>query len=138
MERFEAPLPETLVQELIDLSVGDIRLDPPAQLRLLGKGRKMRAVPLMGNTIQLLRDHMHENRLDHPERFEEPLFRNGRNQRLSRSGARYILQKYLVKARSKCPSLNRTVSPHSLRHYLPFRTMSGNARVSAEMTGNCR
>ena len=26
------------VQELIDLSVGDVRLDPPAQLRLLGKG----------------------------------------------------------------------------------------------------
>jgi integrase/recombinase XerD len=104
------------VQELIDLSVGDVRLDTPAQLRLLGKGRKMRAVPLMENTIQLLRDHMHENRLDHPEQFEEPLFRNGRNQRLSRSGVRYILQKYLVKARSKCPSLNRTVSPHSLRH----------------------
>jgi site-specific recombinase XerD len=30
------------VQELVDLSVGDVRLDPPAQLRLLGKGRKMR------------------------------------------------------------------------------------------------
>jgi len=43
------------VQELVDLSVGDVRLDPPAQLRLLGKGRKMRAVPLMGNTVQLLR-----------------------------------------------------------------------------------
>ncbi len=104
------------VQELIDLSVGDVRLDPPAQLRLLGKGRKMRAVPLMGNTVQLLRDHMHENRLDRPGQFDEPLFRNGRNQRLSRSGIRYILRKHLVKARSKCPSLNRKVSPHSLRH----------------------
>jgi site-specific recombinase XerD len=104
------------VQELIDLSVGDVRLDSPAQLRLLGKGRKARAVPLMGNTIQLLRDHMHENGLDHPKQFDEPLFRNRRNQRLSRSGIRYILQKYLVKARSKCPSLNRNVSPHSLRH----------------------
>jgi integrase/recombinase XerD len=41
------------VQELIDLSVGDVRLDSPAQLRLLGKGRKMRAVPLMNNTVQL-------------------------------------------------------------------------------------
>jgi len=49
------------VQELVDLSVGDVRLDPPAQLRLLGKGRKMRAVPLMGNTVQLLRSHMQEN-----------------------------------------------------------------------------
>src|SRR6266511_1092539 len=27
------------VQELIDLTVGDVRLDPPAQLGLLGKGR---------------------------------------------------------------------------------------------------
>jgi len=104
------------VQELIDLSVGDVRLDPPAQLRLLGKGRKMRAVPLMDNTVQLLRDHLQENHLDRPEHFDKPLFRNACSQRLSRSGIRYILQKYLVRARSKLPTLNRAVSPHTLRH----------------------
>lgn len=104
------------VQELIDLSVGDLRLDPPAQLRLLGKGRKMRAVPLMDNTVHLLRDHLQENHLDRPEQFDKPLFQNARGQRLSRSGIRYILKKYLVKARSKLPTLNRTVSPHTLRH----------------------
>src|SRR6266566_3173024 len=104
------------VQELIDLSVGDVRLDPPAQLRLLGKGRKMRAVPLMGKTAQLLRDHIPENRLVGPEQFDKPLFRNARKQRLSCSGIRYILHKYHIKARSKCPSLDRTVSPHTLRH----------------------
>ncbi|MBI3001429.1 MAG: tyrosine-type recombinase/integrase [Deltaproteobacteria bacterium] len=64
------------VQELIDLSAGDVRLDPPAQVRLMGKGRKMRAVPLMDKTVQLLRDHMHENHLDRPEQFDRPLFRN--------------------------------------------------------------
>ena len=104
------------VQELIDLSVGDVRLDPPAQLRLLGKGRKTRAVPLMQSTVQLLRDHIRENRLDGPEPFGTPLFQNVRHQRLSRSGIRYILEKYVVKARTKCPSLIRTVSPHTLRH----------------------
>ena len=104
------------VQELIDLSVGDVRLDPPAQLRLLGKGRKMRAVPLMGNTVQLLRDHLQENRLVSPEQFDKPLFQNARHQRLSRSGIRYILNKYLVRAREKRPTLNQTVSPHSFRH----------------------
>ena len=104
------------VQELIDLSVGDVRLDTPAQLRLLGKGRKMRAVPLMGKTTQLLRDHIREHQLDRPEQFDKPLFQNAHNQRLSRSGIRYILQKYLVKARNKRPSLNRIVSPHTLRH----------------------
>src|SRR5262249_37811498 len=108
------------------LSVGDVRLDPPAQVRLLGKGRKMRAVPLMENTVQLLRDHIHENHLDRPEQFDEPLFRNGHNQRLSRSGIRYILHKYLVRPRSKRPSLNRTVSPPTLRHYVPFLTMSND------------
>ena len=104
------------VQELIDLSVGDVRLDSPAQLRLMGKGRKIRAVPLMQNTVQLLRDHIRENGLDSPERFDWPLFQNAQRQRLSRSGIRYILQKYLVQAQTKCPSLKRTVSPHALRH----------------------
>jgi len=104
------------VQELIDLSVGDVRLDPPAQLRLMGKGRKARAVPLMQSTVQLLRDHLRENHLDVPERFDTPLFQNAHHQRLSRSGIRYILHKYLIQARTKRPSLNRTVSPHTLRH----------------------
>ena len=104
------------VQELIDLSVGDVRLAPPAQLRLMGKGRKMRAVPLMDNTVQLIHDHLQESHLDRPEQFDKPLFQNARNQRLSRSGIRYILQKYVVRARSKVPSLNRAVSPHTLRH----------------------
>jgi site-specific recombinase XerD len=104
------------VQELIDLSVGDVRLDSPAQLRLLGKGRKMRAIPLMDNTAQLLRDHLQENNLNRPEHFDKPLFQNARHQRLSRSGIRYILQKYLVRARRKLPTLNRAVSPHTVRH----------------------
>jgi site-specific recombinase XerD len=111
------------VQELVDLSVGDVRLDPPAQLRLMGKGRKMRAVPLMEPTVQLLRDHMHENHLDRHEQFDRPVFRNVRDQRLSRSGIRYILQKHVGKARAKRPSLNRT-SPHTLRH------TKGNAPVT--------
>src|SRR3970040_2687206 len=59
---------------------------------------------------------MHENHLDRREQFDRPLFRNERDQHLSRSGVRYILQKYLRKARSKCPSLDRTVTPHMLRH----------------------
>jgi site-specific recombinase XerD len=119
------------VQELADLSVGDVRLDPPAQLRLLGKGRKMRAVPLMGNTVQLLRDHMQENHLNLPEQFDKPLFQNARHGRLTRSGIRYILQKYVVLARSRCPNLDRTVSPHTLRHTKGMNLLQSG--VSLEM-----
>ena len=119
------------VQELRDLSVGDVRLDPPAQARLLGKGRKMRAVPLMGNTVQLLRDHIQENSLVGPEHFDQPLFQNARMQRLSCSGIRYILHKHYVRARDKRPSLNRKVSPHTLRHTKGMHLLQGG--ISLEM-----
>ena len=38
------------VQELADLKVRDVRLDPPPIITLTGKGRKSRQVPLMSNT----------------------------------------------------------------------------------------
>jgi site-specific recombinase XerD len=104
------------VQELIDVSAGDVRLDSPAHVRLMGKGRKMRAVPLMEKTVQLLRHHISENRLGRPEQSDKPLFQNGRGERLSRSGVRYILEKHVRKARGNRPNLKQTVTPHTLRH----------------------
>ena len=104
------------VQELVDLSVGDLRLESPAQVRLMGKGRKMRAVPLMAATVQLLVDYLHENGLDRPEHFERPLFQNRKGNRLSRWGVRYILEKYVEAVRNQHPGFTQPVSPHSLRH----------------------
>jgi len=104
------------VQELVDLSVGDVRLDPPPQVRLLGKGRKMRAVPLMDPTVEILREYLHENALDRPEHFARPLFQNRHGGHLSRSGVRYILDKYVAAVRKIHPGFTQVVSPHSLRH----------------------
>jgi site-specific recombinase XerD len=104
------------VQELIDLNAGDVRLDPPPQVRLMGKGRKMRAVPLMDATVELLRDHRRDNNLDRPEHADQPLFQNRQGGRLSRSGVRYLLQKYVQQVRRDHPGFTQPVSPHSLRH----------------------
>ena len=104
------------VQELIDMSAGDVRLEPPAQVRLFGKGRKMRAVPLMDATAQLLRDHLHESDLHRPERFEQPLFQNRQGGRLSRWGVRYILDKHVQAVRNAHPGFTQPVTPHTLRH----------------------
>ena len=82
-------------QELIDMTAGDVRLDPPAQVRLLGKGRKMRAVPLMDPTARLLRDHLCENGLDRPGKSEAPVFQNRQGKPLTRWGVRYILDKHV-------------------------------------------
>ena len=104
------------VQELIDMSAGDVRLEPPAQVRLFGKGRKMRAVPLMDATARLLRDHLRESGLDRPERFDQPLFQNRQGTRLSRWGVRYILDKHAQAARNAHPGFTHPVTPHTLRH----------------------
>jgi hypothetical protein len=82
----------------------------------MGKGRKMRAVPLMDTTAQILRDYLRDNGLDRPEHFDRPLFQNRQGRRLSRSGVRYILEKYVSAVRSNHPGFTQPVSPHCLRH----------------------
>ena len=104
------------VQELIDLSAGDVRLDSPAQIRLTGKGRKTRAVPLLSATVNLLKEYMCEHGLNQLERLGSPLFWNRHGRGLSRSGVRYILTKYVDLARANMPSLQRKITPHTLRH----------------------
>jgi site-specific recombinase XerD len=102
--------------ELVGLSPRDLRLEPPAFVRIAGKGRKIRAVPLMDATVTLLRQYLEENHLQNPEASDEPLFQNRRGGRLSRSGLRYILLKYVRKTRAIRAGLPRRVSPHTLRH----------------------
>lgn len=98
------------VQELADLRVGDLRLDPPAQVKLTGKGRKTRSVPLMDKTVTLLRQYLHEQRLDNPSGYEHPLFFNAQKKKLTRQGIAYILKKYA----DACGITE--ISPHRLRH----------------------
>jgi site-specific recombinase XerD len=104
------------LQEIIDLSVEDVRLQSPAQIKLRGKGRKMRVVPLMEPTVQLLRAYLQERQLNLPECARHPLFFNRAGFHLSRSGIRYILQKYNTQAKANHPQLRETISPHILRH----------------------
>ena len=104
------------VQELVDLSAGDVRLTSPAQVRLFGKGRKMRAVPLMDNTTQLLREHLSERRLERPECADRPLFTNRQNKRLTRWGVQYILKKHVDAVRCAHTGFTQPVTPHTLRH----------------------
>ena len=104
------------VQELIDLRVRDVRLDAPAQVRLVGKGRKVRVVPLLQPTAKLLGDFIAAHDLGRPERGDEPLFQNRWGEPLSRSGVRYIVDKYVANARKERPGMDAVVSPHTFRH----------------------
>ena len=119
------------VQELIDLSARDVRLASPAQLRVTGKGRKTRVVPLMDSTVALLREYLEEQGLTGPAHLDKPLFPNRHGGRLSRSGVRYLVEKYTAKAGAAQPGLALpNVSPHTFRHSKAMHLLqSGNPLV---------
>ena len=108
------------VQEILDLKVRDIRFDPPHQVRLHGKGGKMRLCPIWPRTAKLLWDFANTK---HPSQtsgecpVDVPLFRNRRGNGLTRFGVRYLLRKYLPSSlKEKTGNPERRIHPHSLRH----------------------
>lgn len=103
------------VQEIVTLCVADVRLDPPRQVRLFGKGRKERICPLWTQTTDLLRALLAERGREPPA--EDPIFRNHRGERITRFGVRYLLQKYCTRAGALVPTLRaKRLHPHSMRH----------------------
>jgi site-specific recombinase XerD len=105
------------VQELADLTVGDIRLQKPGTISLTGKGRKKRIVPIMEPTAKLLMQYLKENKLDGAPQKQYPLFCNGSGKKLTRAGITYILKKYVNHIRELYPTLiPDVVSVHSFRH----------------------
>lgn len=104
------------VQELINIRLRDIRLDSPPYVRLTGKGRKTRMVPLMASTVALLSEYLTGNGRCVPNDTDNPLFTNRFREKLSRSGIRYILLKHTKRASLTRPGLKDPISPHTLRH----------------------
>lgn len=105
------------VQELVDLTPGDLHLTSPCYVTLFGKGRKKRLVPLQSQQVELLKSYMAENRLDVLSANHRPLFQNNRGGKLTTAGVTYILSQYVAKARTACPDhFPDRISPHSLRH----------------------
>lgn len=98
------------VQELADIRVRDLRLESPAQVRLTGKGRKTRSVPLMEQTVRILKEYVKKHDLDKEQKSDHPLFYNAQGKKLTRQGITYVLKKYA----EHCGIDN--ISPHQLRH----------------------
>jgi integrase/recombinase XerD len=111
------------VTELITLRVRDLSLAAGAHIKVIGKGRKRRAVTLTPETVAVLRQWLKE-RQGQPE---DPLFPTRRGTQLSRDAVELLLAKHATAAARGCPSLPvKRVTPHTLRHTNAMLLRAGN------------
>jgi len=101
------------VSEIVDLRIVDLRLEKNGTVRIVGKGRKERVLPLWPNVIDILRRWISSNRFS----GNDPLFPSKRGKKMTRSAVTKQLASTVTTAMDKCPSLKRhTISPHTIRH----------------------
>lgn len=105
------------VQEVLDLRCCDVRLEAPPQVRLHGKGSKVRLCPLWPAMVKVLRAFIDESAAMDGGPADARLFVNARGGPLTRFGVRYLLRRYVASAAQATPSLqDRAIHPHSIRH----------------------
>src|ERR1035438_3069248 len=121
------------VSELVGLPLESLSLQPPPSIRVLGKGRRERCLPLWKETATDLRAWLAvRGKAAVPE-----LFVNATGDAMTRAGFEYILNKHTRAAAAECASLNgRSVSPHQLRHYVSRPTMSTMKADPTNFFGN--
>ncbi len=100
------------VSELTGLRLDDVA-PQSASIRVCGKGRRERALPLWKTTAAALRAWLAiRGPVSSPE-----IFVNARCEPFSRWGVAYVLRRHTETAARKCSTLNgKQVSPHVLRH----------------------
>ena len=127
------------ISEILDLDVDDVAgllADPDAGLRLFGKGRKERLVPVGSFARKAVEAWLVRGRPAFAQASVRPspaLLLNSRGQRLSRQSGYGVLQKAAAAAH-----LSVEVSPHTLRHSFATHLLDGGAdvRVVQELLGH--
>lgn len=117
------------VSEIVALDVGDLSVGTGAtSLRIRGKGRKERTVPLWKRTSAHLRDWLRSLSSTRPT---DPIFPGRTGHRLTRSGVEARLRDAVDTASKRCPSLRRRrVSPHVLRHTTAMHLLQSGVDIT--------
>lgn len=101
------------VSELVELPLSGLSLQRSPSIRVMGKGRRERCLPLWKETVADQRAWL---TVRGEVRVLE-LFVNAEGAAITRAGFEYVLDKHATAAVQKCPSLTgRSVTPHQLRH----------------------
>jgi integrase/recombinase XerD len=111
------------VSELVSLPMVALALHPSPIVRVTGKGRRERALPLWKETASDLRKWI---AVRAPRPGVDELFVNARGQPMTRSGFETVLDKHVTAAAHRCRSLaSKHVSPHVLRHSCALMILQG-------------
>jgi integrase/recombinase XerD len=115
------------VSEVTGLRVADVALDGCAAVRLHGKGRKERSVPLWRTTVTELRKWLARTNA----RPEQPLFPNWSGHRMSRPAVTARLQLASQCAAASYPQLaHRIISPHIIRHTTAMHMLQAGVDIT--------
>ena len=115
------------VSELIGASAEDLNLASSPCLRLQGKGRKERSIPLWTSTASQLRQWLKEQ----SPTATSPLFPSRLGSKLSRTNVTERLQLAVRAATAVHPELaKRKVTPHIFRHSLAMHLLQAGVDVS--------
>jgi integrase/recombinase XerD len=114
------------VSELVGLRQDELLLQPEPTIRVRGKGRRERVLPLWKTTTAALRAWLAvRGATPCPE-----LFVNARGGPLTRAGFEYILAKHVTLAHTRQPTLRaKRVSPHVLRHTCAMHTLQATRDI---------
>jgi site-specific recombinase XerD len=111
------------VSEIVGIRVADVVLDGAPGVHLHGKGRKQRSTPLWKSTIQEIRAWLRCNPM---LGADAALLPNRDGDAMTRSNVTQRLDIAVARAAEVHISLTkRSISPHTIRHYLASRTISG-------------
>jgi len=96
-------------------------------VRILGKGRKLRQVPLWRGTAALLRSWLDRIGKD----SGDPVFPNRWGRPMTRSAVEKRLRLVVRAASATCPSLaGRRISPHTMRHTTAMHMLQAGVDVT--------
>ncbi len=107
------------IQEMLRLKICDIRLGTTPTATLMGKGSKIRTVPLMKDTIDHFRRYMSVYHPTAEMLSGDDLFyvvQHGEKKPMSDDNVRRFLKVYASSAKEKCPEVPDNVHPHLFRH----------------------
>lgn len=115
------------VSEMIGIRVADVTLAATSSVRLQGKGRKQRTVPLWKETAAEIRHWLKYADLH----ADQPLVPNRSGRPMTRTNVADRLALAITAATAQCPRLaGRRISPHSWRHTTAMHLLQAGVDIT--------